>query len=174
MLTCAQCGYENEPERVYCHNCGNKLDRSLLPVETETAQESADIARKRILKMTRPGGSPFRHVGTFFKTVAWGAVVAALALAALPPAGVTKKSDESSANIISGTVEDAILSPRPSTVQFSTVDLSSHARTRIKGASSVPGLTFKRSFVMLGEGTITLGFEDSTSEDSGSIPGFRN
>jgi hypothetical protein len=161
MLTCAQCGYENEPERVYCHNCGTKLDRSLLPVETETAQESMDHARKRILKMTRPGGGAFTHVRTFFKTITWGAVVAALVLFVLPPEGVPKKNDESTANIISGNIEDAVLAPQPSTVQFSAIDLSSHARTRIKGASSVPGLTFKRSFVMLGEGTITLGFEQT-------------
>ena len=32
-LTCAECGFVNEAERVYCHNCGKKLDRSLIPKE---------------------------------------------------------------------------------------------------------------------------------------------
>ena len=35
-LTCGQCGYENEPERVYCHNCGTKLDRSVSSVLAES------------------------------------------------------------------------------------------------------------------------------------------
>jgi hypothetical protein len=160
-LTCAQCGYENEPERVYCHNCGTKLDRSVLPVEAESPQESMERTRKRILKMTRPGGQFGAFVGSLFKTVGWAAVVAALILIALPPEGVPKKNDEINANIISGMIEEAALSPRPSTIQVTGIDLSAHARTRIKGSGAVPGLKFKRSFVVLAGDTITLGFEQT-------------
>ena len=29
-LTCKECQHVNEEARIYCHNCGTKLDRSLL------------------------------------------------------------------------------------------------------------------------------------------------
>ena len=51
-LTCSQCGFANETERVYCHNCGAKLDRSLLPKATETSKDSVAKVRKRVQKMT--------------------------------------------------------------------------------------------------------------------------
>ena len=39
-LTCKACGYsKNELERVYCHECGEKLDRSHLPKKKDTSQE---------------------------------------------------------------------------------------------------------------------------------------
>ena len=56
-LTCEQCGHENEAERVYCHNCGGKLDRSLLPKEDPktSTQAAVEAARKHVAKMTNPG-----------------------------------------------------------------------------------------------------------------------
>jgi hypothetical protein len=93
-LTCGPCGYANEPERVYCHNCGTKLDRSLLPKEDGRKQESVEKTRRRVRKMTNPGqDSPVvREVKAFFKTIIWAAVVAALILFALPPDGIPEKS----------------------------------------------------------------------------------
>ena len=50
-LTCKQCNYENEAERIYCHNCGAKLDRSVVPQEKKM-EESPDKQRKRVKKLT--------------------------------------------------------------------------------------------------------------------------
>ena len=52
-LVCKQCNFENEPERVYCHNCGAKLDRSLLPPEA-TKREDPVIVQERVRKLVRP------------------------------------------------------------------------------------------------------------------------
>src|SRR4030095_9995851 len=102
-LVCAQCGYENEPERVYCHNCGTKLDRSVLPRDTQTQQETLAETRRRIRKMTRPGSvRPF--VRLCFKTLFWAAIVAAILLIARKPENLPTREQEVGANIISGEI----------------------------------------------------------------------
>src|SRR3954470_20899329 len=91
-LQCKECEYQNEPERVYCHNCGAKLDRSVLPKEEQIRRESPDKARKRIMKMTNPGASRVRReLGALVKTLIFAALVACLVQALrapdhLPPA----------------------------------------------------------------------------------------
>ncbi len=54
-LTCTACQHENEIERVYCHNCGEKLDRSLLPKAdlSKPSEDKVKIARK-VKKMMDP------------------------------------------------------------------------------------------------------------------------
>lgn len=53
-IPCKQCGHVNEGERVYCHNCGTKLDRSVLPPPETTAKETSAQARKRVQRLTSP------------------------------------------------------------------------------------------------------------------------
>src|SRR5689334_8988364 len=87
--TCTQCNHVNEAERVYCHNCGVKLDRSLLPEEEakKEKEESPQQMRKRVLKMTNPAKGLFTKA-TFqklVKTLGGAAIVAALVQAGRPP-----------------------------------------------------------------------------------------
>lgn len=83
-LPCTECGYQNEPERVYCHNCGAKLDRSLLTVAAE----------RRKPKKLKSGGkalssnlkSPRKPIlKPLISCLALGALLAAGLLAFLPP-----------------------------------------------------------------------------------------
>ena len=88
-LPCEQCGYANEPERVYCHNCGAKLDRSLLPKTTEKPPERPEKARKRIEKMTNPkSGGVGREIKALFKVAFFSALLAG-DVPDLPEAGRT-------------------------------------------------------------------------------------
>ena len=52
-LACNQCGYENEVQRIYCHECGTKLDRSLIPREIETPA-TLKKQQRLLKKMTHP------------------------------------------------------------------------------------------------------------------------
>src|SRR5688572_23730856 len=76
-LPCAACGHQNEPERVYCHNCGQKLDRSLLPKGQDVPVESDARRRKRVQKMMHPR----RPIGAYIKTLASVLIFAALVAA---------------------------------------------------------------------------------------------
>lgn len=87
-LICKQCNYENEGERIYCHNCGAKLDRSVLPTEKK-GEEPLEQTRRRVKKLTSPQRGFFSGaVKHLVSTVAWAALVAAIFEAALPPEGV--------------------------------------------------------------------------------------
>src|SRR5580704_5733213 len=95
-LTCKQCNYANEPERVYCHNCGAKLDRSLLPKTAEKPQEHPEKARKRIEKMTNPQSGVFwREIKTLFKVAFFSALLAVVLLVIQKPVDLpeVKKTD---------------------------------------------------------------------------------
>jgi len=93
-LKCAQCGHENEAERIYCHNCGAKLDRSLLP-ETETKREAPEKTVKRVKKMTNPRTGFFVGFGSSLtKALLWAVAVAAVIEIARPPVGTPKPVDK--------------------------------------------------------------------------------
>jgi hypothetical protein len=76
----------NEPERVYCHSCGNKLDRLIL---SPKEQEKAAAKKRRIKKMMNPQSREGREWWkTAIKTLFCAAVAAAAVDAARPPEGV--------------------------------------------------------------------------------------
>lgn len=71
-LICTQCNHENEVERIYCHNCGSKLDRSQLPVESSAPKK----------KKVRTGPSPiavaFKKITQFIVMLLLAALTAAI------------------------------------------------------------------------------------------------
>ncbi len=75
-LKCRECGYENEPERIYCHECGVKLDRSSLPREVDKAEP------KKVQKRVKSMINPKRGVFVGF----WRSLVTTLSCAALAAA----------------------------------------------------------------------------------------
>ncbi len=80
-LTCIECGHENEPERVYCHNCGAKLDHALLPKkvkEKKPTKVDPKKAKHRI-KVRQPVLKPL------LISLLISMLLAALLLAVLPP-----------------------------------------------------------------------------------------
>jgi hypothetical protein len=166
-LTCAQCGYANESERVYCHNCGTKLDRSLLPVDPEN-KESLDKKQKRIRRAVTPRRGFFAGAGkTFIYTMLWSVLVAVLVQAARAPDGVPKPLDKDKlldVRQVNLDLEDATQSPVAKTVTLTTADINGYLQYRIKSKST--GLIgdevkFLRVFVTLDEGVIRITTEQS-------------
>ena len=60
-LICPECRHENEPERIYCHNCGARLDRSGLAAADKPPQEGATQAYQRLRKMFDPQRGKLRR-----------------------------------------------------------------------------------------------------------------
>ena len=90
-INCKQCGYANEGERVYCHNCGTKLDRVLLPGD-DKKEESVEKKQKRIRKAVTPSRGFYAGLGkTFLVTMFWAVFIAASIQIARPPDDVPKK-----------------------------------------------------------------------------------
>src|SRR5256885_12669340 len=82
-LVCAECRHENEAERIYCHNCGERLDRSAVSAQKK-AQDPQEVHR-RLQKMLGPPNMARRNFFTVSKLALAAAVVAALVEIALPP-----------------------------------------------------------------------------------------
>lgn len=160
-LTCKQCSYVNEAERVYCHNCGSKLDRSVLPKEEDLKKkEKPGQARKRIQRMANPGSNVIkREVGALFKTLAYAAVVAALFLASREPAGVPPAKSELSMRMVSSELMEAVESPQPRAIAFTEADVNGYLKQAIKsakGSGLIPGIEYERSFVSFEPGTARI------------------
>lgn len=159
-LQCKQCNYVNEPERVYCHNCGTKLDRSVLPKESEVRRESPEKAQRRIKKMTNPGASPVKQgVVTFAKTVIFATLAAGLIQMLREPADAPQKSNELSV-LLSSELAQLVSSPQPRTLVLTEGGLNA---TLKQAAKAGPGsiVTFDRAYVNLTPGKARFGMQQS-------------
>lgn len=77
-LVCPECHHENDSQRIYCHDCGARLDRTGLAKVAPTAEDAKETQR-RLRTMLHPKGVKMRHL--FFKTSKM--ILGALATAAI-------------------------------------------------------------------------------------------
>ncbi len=164
-LPCGQCGYENEAERVYCHSCGAKLDRSLLPKpgEVDDKTETPGEARKRIARMTNPkAGGGLREIKAAVNVLIYSALLAALFLITRKPDGVPEVSKELPQRFLSDEMMEVVNAPQPKRVDFSEGDVNGYLQQRLKakdGGSA--GMEFKRAYVNLLPGVMHIGSEQA-------------
>ncbi len=162
-LKCGACGHENEPERVYCHNCGQKLDRTVLPtLEPKKEQEEHEKAHKHVEKMMSPvRGSFLRDLKTGVSVLIFAAAVAAMFLFWQTPEGVPpEKSDAIPDRDVGELWQRMMSAPNAVSVTFTEDELNHYLKRSIKAVeSAVPGVKFKRTFVKLEPGLLTLTVE---------------
>ncbi|MEA3210026.1 MAG: hypothetical protein QOE70_3083 [Chthoniobacter sp.] len=164
-LPCAQCGFSNEPERVYCHNCGAKLDRSLLPkAAKEKKEDSPEKARRRIQKMTNPSKiSVLRELKTLISLLIWAALAAGVIMIARRPDGVPAISNEMATRQVQSDLMETVDAPTPRAVAFTEqeVNLALRQALRAKDVGGVPGTNFEQAYVSFLPGIVHLGLEQS-------------
>jgi len=164
-LTCAQCGYANEAERVYCHNCGSKLDRSVLPkAEEQKKEETPEAARQRVSRMTNPSATSLgRELFTLVKVLASAATCASLYLIARTPDGVPSTRMDVLPRMIGTEIHDAVGASRPRSLILTEAEVNAHLLKTIKAKEGlVPGIEFKRMYVrFLGNNTLRTNTEQS-------------
>ena len=90
-LICPECRRENEAERIYCHDCGARLDRSALAKEAPKGEDVKDTQR-RLKNLLDPQGAKMRLL--FFKVskVILGALVAAAIVQMILPPDVPPRA----------------------------------------------------------------------------------
>ena len=165
-LTCSQCSFANEAERVYCHNCGAKLDRSLLPKAEETNKESLEKTRKRVQKMTNPGGPDvMRELKSLLNSVIYGAIVAfIIGIVRAPDDLPSEKPNEAELpRMIGSELAEAAESPQPRVLKFTESEANGYLRTSLKskGSGFIPGAQFERAYVRFEPGSVYVGLEQS-------------
>jgi hypothetical protein len=169
-LRCDQCGYENEAERVYCHNCGGKLDRTLLPkAEDDKKRETPEKARRRIKRMTNPGSNPVvREFKALLSTLFWAAIVAGLVVALRAPHGVPDPKGAGLNRLVQSELMEAIESPAPKSISFSQEEVNASLKQSLKGKEGglIPGIKFGRAFVNFYNGAVRV----TTQQDLWGFP----
>ena len=157
-LVCGECRHENEAERIYCHNCGERLDRSAAAARKPMVDPTE--THRRLQKMLEPP-SRVRHNFFAVSKLALAAVAAAaLVEMALPP------ELPAPTKIVSPQIdldlENAHL--RPSPLEYSQDQINAYLTYRLiskKKALTYPFLTFVRATASFREGACTIAMERS-------------
>jgi hypothetical protein len=158
-LICAECRRENEAERIFCHNCGERLDRSAVAAETKV--DKAQETHRRLQKMMQ-GPSRTRH--NFFaacKLILAAAAAAGLLQMFLPP-DFPPAVKVSSPMQLDLELETAAV--KPLVLNFSQQDINAYLTYRLAGKRKTlnkPFLDFERAAVVFKEGACVVGWQRS-------------
>jgi hypothetical protein len=151
-VVCTECRHENEAERVYCHGCGARLDRSALKKPKENPQD----AQKRVKAMFDPQRERIRAL--FFKVskVLLGACgAAALVQMALPPDVPAPAKTAIIGSQIRLDLEGAATRHQPSQLQYTDEQITGFLGYALKPKQKSldqPLLDFNRALVTFREG----------------------
>src|SRR5438477_3215075 len=165
QLTCPDCQRENEAERIYCHDCGARLDRSVLANRKTAKIETTEELHKRMRGMFSQRRVMARLF--FFKTVkiilaagVAGALVEILISPDVPPA----VKMETLPPQINMKLETLTESKQPQTMQFSEEDVNTYlgnVMKRKKEKLEHPLLGFERAILEFTEGNCRVTMERS-------------
>lgn len=160
-LVCAECRHENEAERIYCHNCGERLDRSVVAAQKK-AHDPQEEARRRLQKMLGPPNRARQNFFAVSKLALAAVVVAALVEIALPPElpAPTKNMPPQ----IDLDLENAASYKKAGPLEYSQEQINAYLTYRLiskKKALHKPLLDFVRATATFREGACTIGMERS-------------
>ena len=163
-LVCPECAHENEAERIYCHSCGARLDRSAVRT-TKTREETVKETQRRVRNLFDPTRAKVRL--WFFRVakLVLGACAAAAAIEMIMPPDVPPPVKQ--AVLISQLnleVENAITYHRPPRLQYTEEQVNAYLTYTLKNKQSAlnkPLLDFKRALVAFDEGQVKITVERS-------------
>jgi hypothetical protein len=159
-LICAECRHENEIERIYCHNCGERLDRSAAAAQKKG--QDPQEAHRRLRKMLEGPSKARQNFFTASKLALAAAVAAALVEIALPPEvpAPTKTAPQQ----IDLELENLALHPKPGPLEYSQDQINAYLAYRLASKKKVlekPLLTFVRATASFREAECTIAMERS-------------
>jgi hypothetical protein len=162
-LICSECGHENESERIYCHDCGARLDRSAATLKAP--KEGRAETQRRVRNLFDPTRIKIRLF--FFrvsKLVLGACAAAAVIQMVLPPDVPPPVKTLLLPSQITLELENAITYHRPEELQFTEEQVNSYFEYALKSKQSAlnkPLLDFKRVTIGFAEGKIALTAERS-------------
>src|SRR5579864_1587225 len=159
-LICTECRHENETARIFCHNCGERLDRSTI-ASKKKAQQSED-AHRHLQKMMEGPSKLRQNFFALSKLVLAAAAAAALVEIALPPdvPGPTKTVPQQ----IDLELENLASHQRPGPLEYSQDQINAYLSYRLtskKTALNEPFLTFVRATASFRQNDCTIAVERS-------------
>jgi hypothetical protein len=153
-LICPECRRENEPERIYCHDCGARLDRSGLAKEKPTEEDPKDTQRR--LRGFFDGRKAlirqrfFRWSKLILGALTLAALVQMLRLPDLPEEDKTPMLPAQ----ISMDLENAAAAPRTTPLQYTEEQVNGYLAYAVKSKKVMLSkyLNFERALVTFEEG----------------------
>ena len=160
-LICPECQRENEPERIYCHDCGAKLDRTA--VIASRPADARDKERQRVRNMFDPHRAKMRL--WFFRVcrLVLGAFLGAVLIQMLLPPDVAPEKKALILSQVGLEVENAVTYHRPTPLQYTEDQVNQYLSSALKSKKALdkPWLDFKRAIVGFTEGKCSVTVERS-------------
>lgn len=163
-LVCPECRRENEPERIYCHDCGARLDRSALAKAQAATEEDPAATHKRVKALF--DGRRAKTRARFFQISKF--VLSAVAAAAViqmirPPDLPEVPKVDMLPRQINLDLESAAMDPRSPGLSYSEGEVNAYLGYALKSKKTALSkvLQFERAVAELGEGFYNLTVERS-------------
>ena len=163
-LVCPECRRENEPERIYCHDCGARLDRSALAKVVPKGEEPEDTQR-RLRSMLDPQRVKIRMM--FFKVsklILGALAMAAVIVMVLPPLDVPARvKSVDFPPQISLDLENATTSRGAAPLRYTETQVNAYLVNALKSKQAALSklLTFERALVNFDDGVCRVTAERS-------------
>jgi hypothetical protein len=162
-LLCPECRRENEAERIYCHDCGARLDRTAL-AKVAPKGEDAKETRRRLLTMLDPQRAKMRLL--FFKTskmILGALVTAAIIQMVLPPDVPARPKTGDFPPQINLDLENAALNHNPTPLQYTETQVNAYLGSALKSKQAALStlLQFERAIVKFDENVCQVTAERS-------------
>jgi len=165
QLTCPECQRGNEAERIYCHDCGARLDRSVLANRKTAKIETAEELHKRMRGMfsqrrIKARLALLKTVKILLAACAGAALLEILLPPDVPPAVKTETLPPQ----INLSLETLTESRQPQTMQFSEEDVNAYLGNLMKHKKEKlehPLLGFERAILGFTEGNCRMTMERS-------------
>jgi hypothetical protein len=162
-LLCPECQRENESERIYCHDCGARLDRSGL-AKTAPKGENIEQTQRRLKQLLDPKRLKMRLL--FFrvsKLLLGAAVLAALIQLLMPPRDIPERLKNVELQQLNIQLENLVMSHSATPLQFTDGQVNTFLANIAKSKQTVLNkyLKFERAFVSFDEGMCLITVERS-------------
>jgi hypothetical protein len=162
-LVCPECQRQNEPERIYCHDCGARLDRSAL-AKVAPKGEDAKQTQRRLRQMLDPGRLKMRLM--FFrisKLILGACALAVLIEMLLPPIDLPERVKNVELQQINLDLENATTSHSAAPLQYTEAQVNAYLVNvaKNKRATLSKLLQFERVLVNFDEGVCRITAERS-------------
>lgn len=162
-LVCPECRRENEPERIYCHDCGARLDRSAL-AKIGPKGEDAKETHRRLRSLLDPQRAKMRLMFFKISKMVLGAfATAALIQMLLPPDVPPRAKSGEFPPQINLDLENAAMNHGVQPMQYTEAQVNAYlgSALRSKQAALSKLLQFERAIVNFDESVCRVTAERS-------------
>jgi hypothetical protein len=161
-LVCPECQRQNEPERIYCHDCGARLDRSAL-AKVAPKTEDPKQTQRRLKQLLDPGRIKMRLMFFKISKLILGACAMAVLIQMLRAPETPERAKNIELQQINLDLENATTSHSTTPLQYTEAQVNNYlvGVVRNKRATLSKYLEFERALINFDEGVCRITVERS-------------